>query len=191
MFRCIKNYGLWKKSGCAWVCLRLEAFHALNDTGTFFARNFAGLSLRAGADAVVLMKVLVEVAEVRASCHKPPAPFEFCQEVELVEVAEIRACKASYHIYPPPPFKFCQEKLTPLESLDSDTQLLARNKLVMSFRLCRTAGEECDGFTWFASPFPLLCPFPWSGDLCPWRFFPFPFPFFPFFAFPWTYPYSS
>jgi len=54
--------------------------------------------------AVVLVKVLVEVAEVRAckaSCHIPPALFEFCQEAELlVEVAEVRACKASCHIYP-------------------------------------------------------------------------------------------
>ena len=52
----------------------------------------------------MLVKVLVEVAEVRAckaSCHLPPAPFEFCQEVELlVEVAEVRACKASCHYTP-------------------------------------------------------------------------------------------
>ena len=51
----------------------------------------------------MLVKVLVEVAEVRAckaSCYIPPAPFEFCQEAELlVEVAEVRACKASCHIY--------------------------------------------------------------------------------------------
>ena len=43
----------------------------------------------------MLVKVLVEVAEVRAckaSCHISPAPFEFCQEAELlVEVAEVRA----------------------------------------------------------------------------------------------------
>ena len=43
----------------------------------------------------MLVKVLVEVAEVRAcktSCQKPAAPFEFCQEVELlVEVAEVHA----------------------------------------------------------------------------------------------------
>ena len=36
----------------------------------------------------------------------PPAPFEFCQEAELlVEVAEVRACKASYHIYTPTTFR--------------------------------------------------------------------------------------
>ena len=39
MFRCVKN------------CSRLETFQALNDTGTFFTRNFAGLGQRAGADA--------------------------------------------------------------------------------------------------------------------------------------------
>ena len=56
----------------------------------------------------MLVKVLVEVAEVRAckaSCQKPAAPFEFCQEAELlVEVAEVRTCKASCHIYTPTAF---------------------------------------------------------------------------------------
>ena len=46
----------------------------------------------------MLVKVLVEVAEVRACRASYLQLFEFCQEAELlVEVAEVRACKASCH----------------------------------------------------------------------------------------------
>ena len=51
----------------------------------------------------MLVKVLVEVAEMHARLRAifPPAPLEFCQEAELlVEVAEMRTCKTSCHVYP-------------------------------------------------------------------------------------------
>ena len=50
------------------------------------------------------MKVLVEVAEVRAckaSCHMPQRLSNFARRRSwLVEVAEVRACKASCPVYP-------------------------------------------------------------------------------------------
>ena len=106
-----------KKSGCAWVCSRLETFQALNDTGRFLTRNFAGLGQRAGANAgksgflvpvsLMLQRVnqtLKRLLEMLHRCFRNHVgAWSESQSLQgammLVQVvgkvAKVRACKAS------------------------------------------------------------------------------------------------